>query len=216
MVVADDDPRTREALGRALSAAGMQVRLASTGKEAIDLARHFDVDVLVTDINMPGNFGLELLSVDLLKRQGTGVIIITGNATVSTAVSALRAKVHDYLTKPFDMEELVQSIHAARHKRQAEIAQQQLVEAAGAVSRLTNGQHDKPPSTGRRVSDRQLSLLSIREREVALLLCDGLKNDQVASRLSISPYTVRNHVRSIYSKLGIASQSELVLKLLSD
>ena len=117
LLVADDDKNLRKVLQSELSDEGFAVREAENGGETIALLEKEEYDVLLLDLNMPGSNGM-----DVLKKLKDGdmpieVIILTAHATVSTAVEAMKIGAYDYLTKPFQMEELVTVIEKAYEKK---------------------------------------------------------------------------------------------------
>ncbi len=210
VLLADDDPLAREPLASALRASGLPVLTADTAAEALEVLRRRPVDVLVSDINMPGNEELQLLNSPLVLDRQVAVILITGHASLDTAVKALRAKVADYLSKPFDVPTLLTRIDAAARDRQSVLLTSQLASVAQSLSALD----DTPASDARTQALHHLDKLSSREREVASLLVDGLKTEEVANQLFISPFTVRNHLRAIFKKLSVSSHADLMLKLI--
>ncbi|MCC6675846.1 MAG: sigma-54-dependent Fis family transcriptional regulator [Phycisphaerales bacterium] len=106
ILVVDDSPATREVLERNLRADGHEVHSAANVAAAIGMLDRTPIDLVVTDLRMPGADGMELVRHVRNHRRGTGVIMVTGFATVGGAVSAMREGVDDYLPKPFSDEEL--------------------------------------------------------------------------------------------------------------
>ena len=106
VLVIDDERDFGEALGRSLGALGHAVALASTGAEGLQKARLGPPDAVLLDINMPDISGLDLLP-DLRKLSpGLSVVMITGQASHKSAVSAMKLGAEDYLEKPFNLDEL--------------------------------------------------------------------------------------------------------------
>ena len=107
ILIADDERNIRESVSLILSEEGYETRLASTGKEAMDLLNQEDFDILITDLKMPEMDGMELVKNCLNICPQTSVIIITAHASVESAIEALRMGAFDYILKPFDFDDLL-------------------------------------------------------------------------------------------------------------
>lgn len=117
ILFADDDEQVRGGIGKSLIRAGFQCDFAACGATAAELLRSQEYDVLLSDINMPGNFGLELIEHLPAGLEGLPVILLTGSPTVETASRSVRLRVMAYLTKPPDLEELYRLLDAAVAER---------------------------------------------------------------------------------------------------
>jgi len=106
LLIVDDEPRMRQALSLLLQKWGWHVDTAATGKEALEKVRTEDVDIVLTDLKMPGMDGDELLRSIRKDFPSLPVVIMTAFGTVRSAVEAMKAGAHDYILKPFDNEEL--------------------------------------------------------------------------------------------------------------
>ena len=113
ILVADDEANIRKVLAAMLRRAGNQVVTAADGDEAIELLDEHDVQTVVTDLRMPGKDGMELLAHVKERYPEIPVIIITAHGTVDNAVEAIKKGAFDYITKPFDREELKIAIDKA-------------------------------------------------------------------------------------------------------
>src|SRR6266511_475842 len=102
ILIADDDEAARSGLAALLSTWGYEVEEAIDGKDALERAPAFSPSVVIADLVMPGLDGLALLKPLVEVNPNTAVILLTGHATVQTAVSAMREGAFDYLTKPVD------------------------------------------------------------------------------------------------------------------
>ena len=107
LLVAEDEADLRESLADALRAAGHNVELATDGAEAIALAAANSYDALLSDINMPKMDGLQVLERMKATAPNTPIILMTAYAEVADAVAALKEGAYDYLTKPFEIDELL-------------------------------------------------------------------------------------------------------------
>ncbi len=106
ILIADDEPNLRKVLGAQLAREGYEVHMVDNGKEAYDWLVDNHVDLLITDLRMPEMDGMELLRRALALDPGLPVVMITAHGTVDNAVEALKTGAFDYITKPFDQEEL--------------------------------------------------------------------------------------------------------------
>jgi CheY-like chemotaxis protein len=115
IVVADDDADVALALARAVRSMGEhQVHVAYDGLEALELLRTHAVDLLLSDIDMPGMNGVELACVARDEGLAPVRILLTGNARLDTALEAVnRGEIFRYLTKPWDPDELVRTLDSA-------------------------------------------------------------------------------------------------------
>jgi len=124
IILADDDVPFRSSLAKWLTRGGYLCHAVGTGEEALNLLRTHDYDVLLADINMPGNAGLELVESLPSVIAGLPVILLTGDPTVETATRSVRLRVLAYLAKPPAFEELLLLIQSAvSERRNARILQ---------------------------------------------------------------------------------------------
>jgi len=107
VLIVDDDCCLRELLEEGVREWGYKVAIASTGEEALERLSCEKYHVVVCDLKMPGMGGLSLLKAIKAYDESINVIIVTGYATLDTAVKAMKAGACEYLTKPFRLEELM-------------------------------------------------------------------------------------------------------------
>lgn len=120
ILLAEDDASVLQAIGDALTDAGYEVLRAATGRDAL-LMLTPKVDLLITDLWMPGVDGLAVLEKAKARQPLVEAVMITGNATVPSAVQAMKLGAFDYLTKPFNPPELLDVVErAVEHKRMRE------------------------------------------------------------------------------------------------
>ncbi len=118
VLIADDDATMSSFCARALSATGYTVVTAAEAEAAITtLQTQGPFDLLLADIRMPGRSGLELAQIAREIDPAIAVVIMTGHSTVDTLHASVRRGVADYLTKPFEVEELRLVVEQALHKR---------------------------------------------------------------------------------------------------
>src|ERR671937_1460382 len=118
LLVADDDPGLRESLERTLTREGYRVLLASDGRAALERLQAGDIDLIVTDLKMPGLTGLELLRAAKAIAPDVDVILLTAFGTIEEAVKAMKDGAYDFLTKPFQRAQLLRLIRQALERRE--------------------------------------------------------------------------------------------------
>src|SRR4029434_7457863 len=118
LLVADDDPAVRQSLERMLAREGYTVVLAHDGQAALQRLRQGGVDLLLSDLRMPGLTGLELLREVKAAVPDVDVILLTAFGTVEEAVTAMKEGAADFLTKPFQRGQLIRVIRKALERRE--------------------------------------------------------------------------------------------------
>ena len=107
ILIAEDEDITLKHLVAVLKSEGYEASGTQNGQDALRMIEGEYFDLLITDIKMPGMSGLELLSIVKSKYPEIEVIIITGFGTIGSAVEAIKKGAIDYITKPFDLDELI-------------------------------------------------------------------------------------------------------------
>lgn len=107
VLIIDDEPLMRLSMVDALAAVGYDVQEASSGDEGLSLLETKPFDVVITDLRLPGADGLQIVQACKQKIPSPEVLMITAHGSVDTAVQAMKAGAHDYITKPFAMDELL-------------------------------------------------------------------------------------------------------------
>lgn len=236
MLVADDDELVRRTTAQALAQAGYQVHEAADGYGAVSALKSGGIDVVLADINMPGNENLEFVREEATAQALVPVILMTGYPSMQSAIDALRLGVVDYITKPIRLEELFQRVEAAIEKGRALRALRDAEDRIASLSRwldglkasLSGATSSLPPPSGARsrsdaapsdrselsgLTDDEYARLSPREREVVRSLALGHHVQDMARLLDVSTNTVRNHLKSVFLKLGVNSQIQLLAKV---
>ena len=117
ILVVDDDESIRVGCAQVLTGEGYRVRTAGDGEAAMALWERESFDLVLLDLKMPGLSGMEVLDRLLASDPQVLVIIITGFATIDSAVRAIRAGAHDYVAKPFEAAHLLESVRKALRGR---------------------------------------------------------------------------------------------------
>ena len=118
ILVIDDEKNIRTGLQTALEMDGYEVVLAADGAEGLDIALHSDIDLVITDLRMPGVSGEEVLRRVTTETPGIPVIVLTGHGTVENAVEAMRSGAYDFLTKPLNLDRLSLLVKRALQSRE--------------------------------------------------------------------------------------------------
>jgi putative two-component system response regulator len=118
-LVVEDEPTVREVVARVLEGAGYRVLQAGSGGEALALLgqEHERVELVISDLQMPGMDGAELLREVRRRWPDIGTVIVTGVAEISTVVQLLQAGAYDYITKPFGIDEVIARVRQALEKK---------------------------------------------------------------------------------------------------
>lgn len=118
MMIVDDEERFLSTTKRLLSKKGYEVVTATSGAEALDRLRDEEIHVVILDVKMPGMDGMATLQEIRKSFPLVEVIMLTGHATMESAVDGLRSGATDYLMKPTDIDEIIQKAEEAFSKRQ--------------------------------------------------------------------------------------------------
>ncbi len=113
VLVVEDNPTMRELVAGILEPLDVRIELASDGQVAMDILESTDIAVVVTDLKMPGVDGVDVLHFATASNALTQVVLVTGYATVESAVEALKSGAYDYIRKPFDNAELFHTVKKA-------------------------------------------------------------------------------------------------------
>jgi DNA-binding NarL/FixJ family response regulator len=198
-VVADDHPAIIDAVWRFLEDED-EIELvgrAGNGEQAFRLIERERPDVAILDIRMPAFNGIEVARRVHGDAIPTRVILYTGYAERSLLLDALDAGVRGFLLKEAPLTDLIRAIRT--------------VSGGGTyVDPALAGLLAGPEAAER------LPALTTREREVLRLLADGMRNEQVAAKLDISPLTVRTHVKKAMEKLEADTRTEAVARALRE
>ena len=128
VLVVDDEPSVAEVFRDFLTQEGYDLTVAESGEEAVRLLPGLKPDIILTDINLPGLSGLEVMRFAKSVDAEVAVIVVTGYASASTAIEALRQGAYDYVTKPFDLDDVHQIVERGIANRRLKAINRRLVE----------------------------------------------------------------------------------------
>jgi two-component system response regulator FixJ len=187
--VVDDDPAMRDALVLMLRGSGFRARAFAS---ADDFLKDLPTDksaCVISDVRMPGVQGAELVSrLTALRGERWSVIVITGHADVALAVQMMKAGVVDFIEKPFDPQQILESVRRC-------------------IASLTSLEANRAARDDARAL---LATLTKRERQVFDALIDGCSNKEIALQLEISPRTVEIFRAKVMTKMQASNLSTLV------
>lgn len=166
---------------------------ANDGHQAYLKYREFEPDIVIMDISMPGQSGLEAISRIRQFNSEAKILVFSMHQNPSFAIQATRAGAFGYVTKSSDPEVLIRAIHdvyQGQHSLSADIAQALALEKLGSDSTA-------------------LEKLTVREFEIFRMLVEAHSSQDIADTLNISPKTVSNTHYMIKKKLGVDSDIEL-------
>ncbi len=149
ILIVDDDTALLSVLQNSLRNENYHVTVSSNGLDAIDKCRANSYDLIVTDIMMPGATGLEVLNAAKKINPETLVILITGFASLETAVRAIREGAYDYITKPFRLEEIriavknaLENVHLLRENKRLMLELEDAYQQLHFVKKIMNSQQN--------------------------------------------------------------------------
>ena len=165
ILIVDDEKNIREGLAADFEMDGYNVKLAENGKEALSIISKGDVDLVITDLRMPGGVsGSDVLQHVTRETPGIPVIVLTGHGSIDEAVKAMQNGAYNFLTKPLNLEQLELTVKRALQGRELKIQNQQLRQEIDS-SRQIDSLVGKSPAMQkvmtlvRKVADARISVL---------------------------------------------------------
>ena len=201
VLIADDHPLFRKGL-RALLASMPDAELvgeATTGAEAVRLAEELQPDVVLMDLQMPEGGGLTATRRIVDTSPHIRILIVTMFEDDDSVFAAMRAGARGYVLKDADDEDISRAILA--------VSRSEAIFSPAIAARLMTFFNARPATAAVPFPD-----LTESERAVLRLMAQGLNNDAIAQRLSLSPKTVRNYVSNIISKLQVADRAQAIVR----
>jgi two-component system response regulator NreC len=200
LLIADDHAILRQGLRRILEAEPDMavVGEAATGIDAVKRAKQLKPDVVIMDISMPDQDGIESMR-QIVKAVSSRVLILTVHLEHQVISEAVSAGAAGYLAKDSVDHELISAVRTIVHGG--------TVLSSNVSKRLAESSQN---SGGAGSAPRSIEALTSREREVFLLLAEGNSPSEVATSLFVSPKTVHTHRQHIMEKLGLRTTTELI------
>lgn len=204
LILCDDHPLILRGLAD-LVAADTDIDIVATcgdGQQAIDAIVKHMPDVAVLDISMPQRDGIDVLRQVAREQWPVRVVFLTGCITDEQVIQAIAAGAYGIVLKESAAASLVDCLRQVAEGRKwlpSNIVQPAISRASAAARRTS-----------------PFELLTRREKEVARLIADGLSNKDVAARLALSEGTVKMHLHTIYSKLGVDNRTAVAILFTRD
>jgi DNA-binding NarL/FixJ family response regulator len=202
VLIADDHPLFRDGV-RALLQSVPDTEVVgevATGEDAVAQAATLQPDVILMDLHMPGQNGVEATRGILHTSPHIGILFLTMFEEDDSVFAAMRAGARGYLLKGADQTEILRAIHAVSHG--------EAIFSPAIAQRLTQYfatlEHAALPSAFPGLTEREYEILG--------LIAQGRSNSEIAARLVISQKTVRNHVSNIFSKLQVADRAQAIVR----
>jgi two-component system nitrate/nitrite response regulator NarP len=196
VLLADDHPFILAGVEAVLTQAGYSVvGKAEDGAEVLEVLPALRPDILVLDVRMPERDGVDVLLTLRSRGDTRPIILLTASLDDRRLLDAIKAEVNGIVLKEGAEETLLQCLTAVLHGKRW--VQSELLERALNLSINGGGANDA------------LSGLSTREKALARLVAQGLKNRAIAAELGITEGTVKAYLHTIYQKLGVENRTEL-------
>ena len=187
--IVDDDASVRKSLERLVRSVGLRGETFASAPEFLQRAAANGPSCLVLDVRMPGVSGLALQERLAAAGPRIPIIFISGHGDITMSVRAMKAGAVDFLPKPFNDQDLLETIQdAIARDRQAREERSMLQDI-----------------------QRRVALLTPRQRDVLSLVTAGLLNKQIAAELGMSEKTVKAHRAQVMEKMQASSVAQLVL-----
>ena len=210
VLMADDHPMFRDGLRMALGTmTGVElVAEVGTGGEAVTEARRHRPDVVLMDLNLPDLHGIEATRQITETNPDTAVLVLTMYDDDESVFEAMRAGARGYVLKGAHQDDIERAVRA--------VARGEAIFGPQVASRVLRFMTSPPAQAASGGSAPALPAepfpqLTPREREILSLLAQGLSNPVIASRLYLSPKTIRNNVSDIFVKLQVADRAAAMI-----
>jgi len=171
---------------------------APTGEAALPLIERRRPDVVLMDLSMPGSSGVEATRELAQRLPEVTVLVITVSAAEADLLDALEAGASGYLLKDSRPEEIVRAVEAA-----VDGDTPLSPRVAGLIVHRARGRVGEADVLGAELTEREVDVLK--------LLAEGYDNNEIALRLYLSPTTIKRHVSTIFSKLGVSNRVQAAI-----
>ena len=188
VAIVDDDPSIREGVGSLLRSAGWKVETFASAEEFLARRSSVEPSCVVLDLQLPELSGLDLQTRMAQINVEIPIVFITGHGSIPASVQAIKAGAIEFLTKPFDEQQLFRAIREA----------------------MDRDEEARKRHTDLRQLRERYAALTPREREIMQQVVSGLLNKQIAVELEIAEITVKVHRGRVMQKMHAASVADLV------
>jgi FixJ family two-component response regulator len=188
VVIIDDDDSVRKSLSRLLRLLEFRVEAYESAEQFLKIGNYQGIGCVILDVRMPGLSGMDLQDALIGLGYDLPVIFISGHGDIPMSVRAMKKGAVDFLTKPFDEEDLLAAVNKA----------------------IDRGKRAIIETAERRVILERIEMLTPREYELLPHVISGMLNKQIAFNLGIAEKTVKIHRGKIMEKLGAHSFAELI------
>jgi len=205
ILLVDDQILFIESLKAVLETLADDIKIINTahnGLEAIKLVKKQIPDIILLDVRMPGMDGVETVKVLHKKYPDIKIMMLTTFDDDAYVHKALEYGAAGYMLKDVPPADLINSIRALNHGtiQMSPQIMVKLMDSSGESSSMTDANH----------ASREIEKLSKREQEILFLAASNMENSEISDKIFIAEQTVKNHISSIYSKLGIHDRAAAI------
>ena len=203
ILVVDDHNLFREGISSLLKADDYFDVIGQAGsvKEAVDLARKFQPDLILMDFSLPDGDGAEASAIILAEQPRCKIVFLTMYENDENLFAAIRSGAKGYLLKNVPVEKLVNSLKSLEKGEPA---------ISGSMTMRLMEEFSHPHDGALRDTPTSKMILSQREMDILREMATGASNDEIATRLFLSVNTVKHHVHNILSKLDLEKRQEAI------
>jgi two-component system, NarL family, nitrate/nitrite response regulator NarL len=200
VLIADDHPHARKAILAMLEDDPNFIIIgqAKNGKEAIEMSQQSNPDIILMDIEMPVLNGLEATKIIKENAPFIKVIVLSVSDNVADLFTAIQYGAQGYLLKNMDPDEWLQYLHS--------VVEGKSDATRGMAGKLLYQFREKDLQ-----NSSEAKSLTRREKEILLLISEGISNKQIADQLYISENTVKNHLKNLLEKLELENRVQLAI-----
>jgi DNA-binding NarL/FixJ family response regulator len=200
IVIADDHALFRDGLKSLLEARGVEVVAeAKNGRQAVELARQFQPDIVLMDLTMPEMGGLDATRVLAAEETNTKVVVVTASEDDADLFEAIKSGAQGFIPKNLEATEFFELLDGVTRGEPA---------LTPGLARKVLREFAKPEQPR---EERDASTLTERERDVLELLVQGItSNKELAEHLIVSENTVKYHLRNILDKLHLQNRAQVI------